>query len=344
MGWRFKRAGFFLRQRAPFRIQRYRCAHCLRSFSTQTFSTHYWLKRPDLLHTLFHGEVGGCAHRQLARQLAVAHSTLQRQLERLGRHCLLFHESLRSEARRHSTREPLVLDGLGAFAGGQYWPVELTHLIGARSYYCHDFVATELRRSGRMTAAQRKRREQYERRLGRPGPRALKKDIRELLEAGLPEGPAVNLRSDEKREYVWALGRLRNHRIAHTTTPAKAPRTPHNPLFAINAHHMFVRHSGANHKRETVAFSKRIQAVIARHAVFQVWSNVTKQASERARDGTPAQRLGVLTHVLSVDEVLARRLFPNHFRLRARVQAYYWGRVRSRFVKNERVPNLKYAF
>ncbi|RIK90395.1 MAG: hypothetical protein DCC71_25555, partial [Proteobacteria bacterium] len=45
-GWRWKRNGHFVRRAAPRRIQRYVCARCGRHFSSQTFSTTYWLKRP----------------------------------------------------------------------------------------------------------------------------------------------------------------------------------------------------------------------------------------------------------------------------------------------------------
>jgi len=343
-GWRFKRAGFFDRLRPPRRVQRYRCTHCGRAFSTQTFRPTYWLKRPDLLVPLLHGEVAGSGHRQLARQHGVAHSTVQRQIERLGRHCLLLHERLRPRARARAAREPLVLDGLGSFAGGQYWVLELTGLIGARSTYSHDFVVSERRRSGSMTKPQRARRARYERRFGRPDPRALERDVRLLLEAGLPPDTPITLLTDEKHEYGRALRRLPDHRIQRQTTHSKAPRTPHNPLFPINAHHMFLRHSGANHKRETVAFSKRIQAVVARHAIFQAWRNLVKAASERRPDRTPAQRLGVVTERLTVEQLLAERLFPTRIGQDERTRQAYQGRIRSRFRPRERTHELGYAF
>ena len=66
-GWRFKRAGFYRRQAVPRRIQRYRCSRCQRSFSSQTFATSYWLRRPDLLEPVFRAEVAGSGHRQIAR-------------------------------------------------------------------------------------------------------------------------------------------------------------------------------------------------------------------------------------------------------------------------------------
>jgi len=227
------------------------------------------------------------------------------------------------------------MDGLGAFAGGQYWPLEITGMIGARSYYSHDFVVTEKRRSGTMTEAQKKRRAYFEAKLGRPDPGALKKDVVELLRACLPDSRPVELRTDEKTEYATALKRLQTPEIEHLTTNSKERRTPKNPLFAINAHHMFMRHSGANHKRETIAFSKRIQGVIYRHAVFQVWRNLVKPASLRRPTETPAQRLGVTDKRWSITELLAVRRFATRRRLRRRVADYYWGLQRSRFLHGE---------
>ncbi len=337
-GWRFKRAGTYERAQKPFVIQRYRCVTCKRSFSSQTFSVTYWLRRPDLLEAVFHAEVSCSGHRQIARQLGVSHTTIQRLVERLGRHCLLVHEMFRRRAKEKLASEPLVMDGLGAFSGGQYWPVEVTALIGAKSYYSHDFTVSEMRRSGKMTDEQKKRRAQYEASLGRPDPKALFDDVLDLLRSNLPEREPVELRTDEHKTYRRALRGLQGLQIEHLTISSKDPRTPKNPLFAVNSLHMFLRHSGSNHKRETIAFSKRIQAVIYRHAVFQVWRNLVKAGAERdAKKRTPAQRLGVTDRRWSVPELLAVRRFPTRRRLPKRIANYYWGRVRSRFLKGESV-------
>ena len=46
--WRYKKKGYFEREAAPQRIQRYVCRCCGRNFSSQTFSPTYWLRRPEL--------------------------------------------------------------------------------------------------------------------------------------------------------------------------------------------------------------------------------------------------------------------------------------------------------
>lgn len=144
--WRFKKKGFDHREARPQRIQRYLCLRCKRSFSSQTFTTTYWLRRPELQRAIFFRVGNGCsALRQVAFELGVRYSTVQRQAERLGRHCLLFHEQHRPKG---PPREKLVLDGFHAFEFGQYWPFEVNLLIGA-SHYVYGFQDAELRRSGR---------------------------------------------------------------------------------------------------------------------------------------------------------------------------------------------------
>ena len=48
---------------------------------------------------------------------------------------------------------------------------------------------------------------------------------------------------------------------------AQARRTPQNPLFPVNLSDLLIRHTGGNHKRETIAFSKRRQGALYRIAV-----------------------------------------------------------------------------
>jgi hypothetical protein len=345
-GWRFTPAGTHERKSAPQIVPRFRCLDCRRSFSSQTFSVTYWLKRPDLLEPIMAGEVNGAGHRQLARQLGTCHATVQHLIERLGRYCLLAHDMDRAAAREALAQEPIVLDGLRTFARGQYWVVEISSVIGQRSTYSHDFVVTERRRSGQVTDAQREKRQRVEKEYGPPDPAGLAKDTAEVLGAVLPStsGTAVSLYSDDEPAYVRAVSELDDGAIEHQTTPSTAPRTFRNPLFAINAHHMFMRHSGANLKRKTIAFSKRIQGLIYRHAVFQLWVNHVKSAAERDPKQSRAQRLGVARRKLAIKDLLSQRLFPSRMKLRGRVSDYYYSRVRSRFMANERGHDLTFAF
>ncbi len=338
-GWRFKKKGFFERATAPRRVQRYLCQHCGRNFSAQTFSPTYWLRRPELLTAIFHRVLGCSALRQIAAEFAVSHTTVLGQVERLGRHCLLFHEALRP---RDAPRETLVLDGLRSFESGQYWPFDANLLVGA-SHFVYGFNDAELRRSGTMTKAQRKKRRRLERRFGRPDPQATRRAVEELLDRLLPPGSEAELWSDDHGAYRRALARLRERQVRHRTISSRAPRTATNPLFPVNLADLLIRHTGANHKRETIAFSKRRQGALYRLAIWQVWRNCLKWTSERRRERTPAQALGILPRRLRVEDVLRRRLFPTRLALSPWVERCYGGRIPTRCLPRIRVHRRCYA-
>jgi hypothetical protein len=88
---------------------------------------------------------------------------------------------------------------------------------------------------------------------------------------------------------------------------------------------MLLRHSGSNHKRETVAFSKCFKAVVWRHAIFQVWKNLVKGASERDPTRAPAQRLGVPSRKWTIPELLALERSPPRIAMRERLRRSYLG-------------------
>lgn len=59
----YHRDGYHSRKCDPRPVQRFRCGHCRRSFSTQSFSTTYYLKRPTLQEPIAAALVAGSAHR-----------------------------------------------------------------------------------------------------------------------------------------------------------------------------------------------------------------------------------------------------------------------------------------
>src|SRR5258706_5561168 len=91
-----------------------------------------------------------------------------------------------------------------------------------------------------------------------------------LVEIGVPEGAGATIRSDQHPAYPRALARVRRlgRTLRHETTPSRVARTPENPLFAINLVDLLIRHSQANHNRETIAFSKRRACAAYRLCVF----------------------------------------------------------------------------
>ena len=341
-GWRYRKHGFYRRQAAPHRVQRFLCLSCGVAFSRQSFQVTYWLKRPDLLGAVFWGSLNCSSFRQLARQHDVAHSTIARQTARLGRHCLLFNYWHRP---RKLPDEALVVDGFESFEYSQYHPFHFNLAVAADSHFFLGFTHAPLRRKGRMTAPQKKRRGELEQELGRPDPKAIEKSMAGLLEELIGPGTERIVRSDEHPAYPRALRRLKGRLIRHEQTPSKAARTTRNPLFPVNLLDLLIRHGGANQKRETIAFSKRLQGAIYRLAILQTWRNFMKRFSEKdPRSRTPAQRLGLRTRPVPLGGVLARRLFASRVGLPGWLGNYYRSEIPTAAIPGGRRHELAYAF
>jgi len=297
------------------------------------------LKRPDLLAPVFSRLVACSGFRQIAREVGVSHTTIMRLSERLGRHCLLFQQR---GMKGLKLGEAVAIDGFESFAHSQFHPCHLHVAAGSESHFFYAFTDSELRRKGRMTAWQKKRREELEKEHGRPDPKSIEKEIAELVKL-LPAGEKPRILSDEHPAYPRGLRRS-GIEVSHSVTPSTAPRTKANPLFPVNLLDLLIRHSGSNHKRETIAFSKTRQNVVERLAVFQVWRNFVKSFSEKIQDASPAMRLGLAERKLPPEEILGKRLFPWRVKLPERLEPYYQRLVETGPRGPSRRHQLRFAY
>jgi transposase-like protein len=341
VGWRWVRYGFYTRHASPQRIQRFRCATCGHTFSSQSFATTYWLRHPERLRQVFYRLLACSAYRQIAREAHCHGNSIMHLAARLGRHCLLF---LAHHRPHGPVTEPLVVDGFESFEFSQYRPLHLNLAVGATSHYVYGLTEAELRRKGRMTARQRRRRHELELRRGRPDPKAIEHAMVELLRLAAPTPQPLTVRSDEHPAYPRALRRLAGYSLRHERTLSTEPRTRHNPLFPVNLIDLLLRHGSANHKRETIAFSKRRQSAVERAAVLLVWRNFIKRFSERRGGPTPAMKLGLTTRPLTIERVLERRLFPSRIVMPWCWQRYYRREIPTRDLPHCRRHTLKLAF
>lgn len=339
-GWRWNHHGSYTRQASPTEIPRYRCCHCSRTFSSQTFSTTYYLKRPGLQAPLLYRIDAGSGYRQMAREMRCSHSTLVHQAARLGRHALLFMAEHRPKG---LLEEPLVIDGFESFAYSQYHPLHLNLAIGADTGFHYAFTHSPLRRKGRMTREQRVRREAIEATFGRPDPKAVEKGMAAALHISAPVAQPLQVRSDEHPAYKRAFLRLRGYEIAHRETPSTDPRTPENDLFFVNKRDMMLRHNGANHRRETIAFSKRDQGVVDRAAIHLMLANYWAPSSVNHDPTTPAMKLGLFETPLAPEVLLKKRYFVTRTALSEEWERYYFGRIDTAEIANPKRHTLKLA-
>ncbi len=341
-GWRFVRWGHYLRTCPTLHsVPRFRCTHCRRTFSRQTFQTTYWLRRPELLHTICERLLSGSGLRQITRFLHCATTTVMTHAARLGRQALLVLEANRPRA---APREPIAIDGFESFAFSQYYPLHLNLVVGADSHFAYAFTESELRRKGRMTVAQKRKRVREEASVGRADPKSIERGMAEAVALAVPPGTHACVRSDEHRAYPRSLGRLADRSFDHEMTSSKAARTTRNPLFPVNRQDLMLRHTGANHRRETIAFSKTRAGVIERAALQLVFMNYMKSLSEKKKDSTPAMRLGITDHKWTVEDFLGERHFASRIDLPPVWQAYYERRIKTRRLPQSKPHQLRYAF
>jgi hypothetical protein len=111
----------------------------------------------------------------------------------------------------------------------------------------------------------------------------------------------------------------------------------------VNLADLLLRHGGANHKRETIAFSKRRQGALYRAAIWAVDRNYVRWGSVRRRDPPPGVRIGAIPRQLRVEEVLEKRLFPWRTALGGWLERCYHAQIPTRCLPRCREHALRYA-
>jgi transposase-like protein len=319
----FHRNGWYRTLRSPRRIPRFVCLDCGGSCSRQTFSTTYYLKRPELLVTVASGLAACSAHRQIARSSHCAKTTVTRLAERLGRHAILF--QARCNAELPILAEVVVHDHFEVFIGRQDQALGIGTAVGAVSRYVYDIDPAPHQGSGRRPDRTPEGRATVS--ASRPYVESIKRSISRLI-PHLSEGQRLVLRVDGRLDYRVTL---EDSALGSRTTldvfpnPKRGPKgTPRSPeavrrdlaMIPVDSLHQLLRHSCADHKRETIAFGRRLESILGRAHLMAVWKNFVKARSERAPDrATPAMRLGLAGERWRIERILSRRLFPQRERV-----------------------------
>ena len=302
--------------------RRFRCLTCKSSYSVKAFSLAYYLKRPELLPRIAANLQACSAHRQIARNLDCAPSTVTRQAARLGRHCMLLHERALL-AIEGTLDEPVVFDHFESFEFSQDLPFGIGTPVGAKSWFIYGSDPAPHQRAGRRSPAQQKRLNARPPRDDHGGYTAsAERCFSSLLRLRAP-GKPLHLIVDDHPAYRAALSRLdapNQIRLEVHPNPLRGSkgsarsaeaRARDEAMVPVDAVHGLIRHSAAAHKRETIAFGRRINALMERKYVFMAWRNFIKGRSERKPDpSTPAMHLGLTQRPWRWRELLARRLFP----------------------------------
>ena len=284
--FRAVRFGYYRRRCDRKTIPRFLCKICGRTFSQQTFSCTYYLKKPKLLQQVAAGLVACDAARQTARSLSCSHTTVVHQANRIGRHGILL-QALAMES-LGAFREAMVFDHAETFQYSQEMAVGVGTAVGKQSLftYCLDPVPHRL--GGAMTPGRAKRLQALEKRAGELPTgsyrRSTERTLAKLL-VKIKRGELLQLITDGKPDYHAAAKRHVVSGILHMEAYPNPPRRPKHErggkqaavrdraMFAVDLLHKLIRHSSANHKRETIAHGRRVNAIMLRLYGFTVWRN-----------------------------------------------------------------------
>jgi transposase-like protein len=314
-----RRDGWYRRKRPPTKVYRYRCRDCGRRCSQSTFTADYYLKRPDLLVPVAAGLAACSAHRQIARSLGCAKTTVTRLAERIGRHATLLLE--RSRARLGPPAEVVVHDHFETFVGRQDHALGIGTAVGLDSWFVYDLDPAPHRGSGRRPDRKPDDPNRLAR-ASRPYVASIRRTMRKLT-AGRDRSDRLTVHVDGRVDYGVAVrhAALRDRvRLRVFPNPVRGPQgTPRSEearlrdwaMFPVDALHQLLRHTCSDHKRETIAFGRRLESILGRAHLIAVWRNFVKGRSERKPDRTtPAMRVGLTDRPWGWSRVFSRRLFP----------------------------------
>ena len=354
-GFRFWRHGFFSTARRKA-VPRFKCLQCRTTFSRQTFAVSYYLKRPELLQAIAAGLVAGSALRQLARSLGCSHSTVARMAARLGRHAVLLQQHSLDHLERRLD-EPVVFDHFETFEYTQDFPFGVATAVGADSWFVYALDPAPHGRTGRRSPTQAKRlRSRPKRDLRGRYLGSTRRVLDRLLDLRHPE-KQLHLRWDGHADYERAAARLAPDArllIERHPNPRRGPRGAarsraavlrDHAMFPVDLLHKILRHSLAHHRRETIAFARRLNAALERLALSAVWRNFVKRRSERKpRSPTPAMELALTDERWTWSRLLSRRLFFHRCRLPAPWPELYRRRWTTPLLAHNTAHQLRRAF
>ena len=281
----------------------------------------YYLKRPELIEPIFAGLQAGSGHRQLARSLGCAPSTVTRQSARLGRHALLLMASALAEL--DAIDEGIVVDHFESFVRTQDYPVGVATVVGKASWFIYGLDPAPHKRAGTRSSFQEAKRRTRPPQPARGGYTGSMVRVLDALLHFFPENHTIGLTTDGMTAYDHALRQRRflgrfehraypNPKRGPKGAPRRAPAIRRDrAMFPVDHLHSLLRHSECHHRRETIAFGRRTNAIFERLYLAAVWRNFVKKVSERRpAKVTPAMRVGLTREQWTWRRVLAKRLFP----------------------------------
>jgi len=283
------------------RIQRFKCKVCGKGFSSHTFHIEYYAKKRVDYVTLAHYLSEGLSIRAIQRLSGLNRNTIQNRIDRLSRYCM---EKTVSVLRRLKVKEDLAADGFESFAKSQYFPHNIHVLVGCESQFLYFFNHVALRRKGRMTEQQKRRKQELYKECTfckNSITHAFREVAMHIKQMFFYQGRyPLTVYTDEKKEYRQALKDMEKEDgdkrdIIHVEIASKKRRTTRNRLFPVNYMDREFRKDQAAFRRESTCFARSTNNALSRLNVYVAYHNFTKRyrLNGEGRKFTHAEVAGV---------------------------------------------------
>jgi hypothetical protein len=269
------------------RVQRYRCLHCGKTFSDQTFLLNYYLKKETDFKKLLNQFNSNNSTCFIARENNMSFESIRIRRDRMARNGLFFQSTMQND---HIIDEPLCADGFESYTRSKYYPTNINILVGSDSGYLYYFTESHSRRKGKTTMKQKERMEWEYADKSFYGC-SLRSQFSDLL--SFPKGRCKNnafiLHTDEHKTYQKVITELSRDEdypeVQHRKTSSKQIRNGKNPLHKANNMDLLFRKDLPNHRKGTICFARNDRNMLSRIALYMVTHNFYKprRISDKAK-------------------------------------------------------------
>jgi hypothetical protein len=296
------------------RVQRYRCTHCQRRFSSQSFRLDFRQQKPRINAPILGCFASKVTHRQTARILRVDRKTVQRRLRVFGPALRRWHAVFLARARQRGGLEgSFSFDELETYEHDRrLMPVTVPVLIHRKSRFIVHLETADLPARGGLSAHDLARKQVREVRYGKRlngSARAVEDCLLALKAVHAPRVP-LEIVTDRKQSYPPLVRRHFARRSAFVRESSSTTRNTLNPLFPINHTLAMLRDQVSRLVRRSWAASKR-QAELRHHLwIFTAWRNYLRPMFNHTPRTSSAMALGLADKRYRAAELL-RWMWPD---------------------------------
>jgi hypothetical protein len=271
--------------------RRYRCNHCGKTFSNQTFSLNYYLKKRTDFKALCKDFISLNSELFIGRHHDLSSDSIRIRRDRIGRNALFFQQTLLKD---NNINENLCADGFESFIKNKYYPTNLNILVGEHSEFLYYFTHSVSKRKGRTTKQQQSRLS-YEYADKSFSGSTLGEQFSDLIKqmSNMTDKKKILLKTDEHPTYAFVIDKWNKNRtpgcveIEHKQTSSKQIRNIDNPLFPVNYLDRLFRKDCPMFRRKTVCQGRNLQNMLLKTAHYMVSHNFfkPKRITSRRKQG-----------------------------------------------------------